>query len=258
MTVVAPHHLAAAAMRNGVEFTQLSPTVFWMHTSYLTLPKYGPFPAIGLIIIDGATAILINSGWTDTDANAVVDWAEQYAGVEISKAFFTHSHIDKMGGIGAIQARGIATYAIEISNQLAISQDLIPAEGNLPLVERGEILSIGPVEFYFPGPGHSADNIVVNIKASGILFGGCLIRPLNSKSLGNTDDADIDRWAETVEAAATAFPSSHIVVPTHGPAGRTRVAGFSGQIGARSYSGLAAALENKRYHHPLRDCPVYS
>lgn len=221
MLVALPLAAVPAPLKSdGVEFTRLSPTV-WMHTSYMDFPKYGPFPANGLIVIDGDRGILIDSGWTDADAVAVLDWAEQHVGVAIDTALFTHSHIDKMGGVGAIRARGVATYALDISNQYAISEGLTPAENNLPLLERGESLLFGPVEVYFPGPGHSADNIVVNIKNAGILFGGCLVRPTNSKLLGNTKDAIIDRWAEAIEAAGNAFPSSHIVVPTHGaPGGR--------------------------------------
>jgi metallo-beta-lactamase class B len=205
---------------DGVVFTQLSPTV-WMHTSYRSFQKWGQVPANGLIVIEDDRAILVDSGWTDADAIAVLDWAEHKAGIAIDRAVFTHSHSDKMGGVDAIVDRGITTYALDLTNEFAISDGLTPAENTLVLTEGGEILTLGPVEVFFPGPGHSADNIVVHIKDSGILFAGCLVRPANSRTLGNTNDANVNRWAETVKAAGDAFPSSHFVIPTHGaPGGR--------------------------------------
>jgi len=73
----------------------------------------------------------------------------------------------------------------------------------------------------YPGGGHSHDNIVVYDRESQIIFGGCLIRPGNSDSLGYTGDADIEYWSQAAKNVANAFPEGSIVVPSHGePGGR--------------------------------------
>jgi glyoxylase-like metal-dependent hydrolase (beta-lactamase superfamily II) len=73
----------------------------------------------------------------------------------------------------------------------------------------------------YPGGGHTEDNIVVYDRESRIIFGGCLIRPGNSKSLGNTGDANIEYWSQAAQNVANAFPEGSIVVPSHGkPGGR--------------------------------------
>jgi glyoxylase-like metal-dependent hydrolase (beta-lactamase superfamily II) len=139
----------------------------------------------------------------------------------VKLAVFTHAHADKMGGVGIVRKRGIQTYALARSNELAIKRGFTPAEAALELRVNGPLQTLGPLTVFYPGAGHTADNIVVNIEGAGILFGGCLIRPGNSDNLGNTADGNVQHWATATEALAARFPDPKIVVPSHGPlAGR--------------------------------------
>jgi glyoxylase-like metal-dependent hydrolase (beta-lactamase superfamily II) len=77
------------------------------------------------------------------------------------------------------------------------------------------------VEAFYPGPGHTADNVVVQVLGTDLLFGGCMIRPLESGSAGNTADADLAAWPGSVARTAEAYPHVRRVIPSHGaPAGR--------------------------------------
>ena len=79
----------------------------------------------------------------------------------------------------------------------------------------------GGIEVFYPGAGHTPDNVVVAVPRAGILFGGCLIRPAGAQNLGNTTDADVAAWADSVRAAAARYPAARLVVPSHGvPGGR--------------------------------------
>ncbi|MCT4645297.1 MAG: subclass B1 metallo-beta-lactamase, partial [Carboxylicivirga sp.] len=49
-----------------------------------------------------------------------------------------------------------------------------------------------------------------------ILFGGCLIKSIHSKGLGNLSDAVVDDWDTTVEQLMFAYPDAKIVIPGHG------------------------------------------
>ena len=74
------------------------------------------------------------------------------------------------------------------------------------------------IEVFYPGPGHTVDNVVVYVPHARVLYGGCLIRPGSSKSLGNTADADLKRWAESVALVRDRYGDRvDIVVPSHGP-----------------------------------------
>ncbi|MHA3775261.1 subclass B1 metallo-beta-lactamase [Verrucomicrobiota bacterium sgz303538] len=206
--------------RDDVRFSQLSPTV-WMHTSMKDIPAFGLTPSNGLLVIDGDHSILVDTAWDDDQTAAILDWATLTLNKPVKLAVFTHAHADKMGGVGIVRKRGIQTYALALSNQLAVKRRLSPAETSLELRANNPSQTLGPLTVFYPGAGHTEDNIVVNVKDAGILFGGCLIRPGDSNNLGNTADGNIQHWATATEAVAARFPDSKIVVPSHGPpAGR--------------------------------------
>ena len=119
-----------------------------------------------------------------------------------------------MGGMAALEEVGIETMASHLTNQAAPSRDLLPAAVSLDL-ERPASIAVG-VEAFYPGPGHTIDNIVVYVADARVLFGGCLIRPGASTTLGNTDDADVAEWSSSVERAAERYTTAEIVVPSHG------------------------------------------
>jgi len=68
---------------------------------------------------------------------------------------------------------------------------------------------------YF-GAGHTTDNVVAWLPKQGVLFGGCLIKSLDSQSLGNTTDGDLAAYPTTVRRVQTAYRHAKIVVPGHG------------------------------------------
>jgi glyoxylase-like metal-dependent hydrolase (beta-lactamase superfamily II) len=75
------------------------------------------------------------------------------------------------------------------------------------------------LEVFYPGPGHTEDNIVVWIPSDGVLFGGCLVKAIENIGLGNTADAFVDRWASTIRGLQTKYADAKIVIPRHGRIG---------------------------------------
>ena len=49
----------------------------------------------------------------------ILNWIKQEINLPVALAVVTHAHQDKMGGMDALHAAGIATYANALSNQLA-------------------------------------------------------------------------------------------------------------------------------------------
>ena len=214
--------VSVRAERGALRFAELAPGV-WLHTSYKDIPPYGPFPSNGLLVARGADeAVLIDTAWTDAQTDEILSWSEAALGRRVTAAVVTHAHDDKMGGVGALRAAGIKTYAHPRSNTLAGSRALVPAEHDLVIGEDGDAAphdALTGLTVHYPGPGHTEDNIVVAVNGTDVLFGGCLIRPGGTTSLGNTTDANLSRWADTVRAVARRFPDAAIVVPSHGPPG---------------------------------------
>ena len=54
---------------------------------------------------------------------------------------------------------------------------------------------------------------------SKILFGGCLVKSLQSKTLGYTGDASIEQWPHSVEKVHLKYSEAKLVVPGHGKYG---------------------------------------
>ena len=64
------------------------------------------------------------------------------------------------------------------------------------------------LKVFYPGPGHTSDNITVGIDGTDIAFGGCLIKDSKAKSLGNLGDADTEHYAASARAFGAAFPKA--------------------------------------------------
>lgn len=203
-----------------VSFTLLNQGV-WMHTSMKHMEKWGHVPSNGLIVEKGDFSILVDTAWNDAQTAQIISWAKDTLKKPIRWAVFTHAHDDKMGGVAALRRQGVVTYAAADSNQVAPQRGLTPAAHDLLFDAQHSTTFLDPLVIFDPGPGHTLDNIVVGLPAQGIVFGGCLIRPAESMSLGNTADGDISHWKTAVLAVAQRFPRALQIIPSHGPpAGR--------------------------------------
>jgi metallo-beta-lactamase class B len=49
-----------------------------------------------------------------------------------------------------------------------------------------------------------------------ILFGGCLIKSIDSNGLGNLSDAVVADWDKTIEKVMKKYPVIKTVIPGHG------------------------------------------
>lgn len=190
----------------------------WLHASYQDVPPWGPILSQGLAIRTAAGVLLVDTAWNDADTERLLALARDAAGAPVSAVVVTHAHADKMGGLGATRAAGIRSYAHPWSNAdapgrgLGLASEILFAEG-------GDSQTVAGVEVFYPGAGHSRDNLVVYYAPARVLFGGCLVRPGRANDLGNTADADVGHWADAVRAVRARFPDAGIVVPSHGQVG---------------------------------------
>ena len=61
-------------------------------------------------------------------------------------------------------------------------------------------------EVFYPGAGHTQDNLVVWIPEAKLLFGGCLIKEERARHIGNVTDADLQGWPGGNQGSAAALP----------------------------------------------------
>lgn len=198
----------------------------WVHTTYFDLPEYGRCPANGLVVVDDKEALLIDLPWTDEQTAALFDWIEENHGAAVKTVVPTHFHEDCMGGLAEAHRRGAVSYGLNktvaIARQKKLAVPQIPYQVRV-MVHCGSTVALVT---YF-GAGHATDNVVAWLPKQKVLFGGCLIKSLDSQSLGNTKDGDLEAYPTTLRKVQTAYPHAKIVVPGHGDWGGPELIGHT-------------------------------
>jgi metallo-beta-lactamase class B len=187
----------------------------WVHTTFSDVPGYGRVPANGLVVIDGREAMLIDLPWTDELTAVLCDWIAMSHGATVTTVVPTHFHEDCMGGLAEAHRRGVVSYGldqtIEIAKQRGLPVPKVPYHDGIT-VRCGRATA---VVTYF-GAGHTTDNVVVWLPKQNVLFAGCLVKSLDSNSLGNTKDGDLAAYPATLRKVQAAYPQARIMVPGHG------------------------------------------
>ncbi len=187
-----------------------------LHTSYKWLEGIGYYPSNGLVFLDGNDAVIIDTPWREEDTAGLVEWLKE-SGFRLRASISTHFHDDRSSGISYLKDLGVDTYASTHTNELLAAKGSETAE--FDFASTPYTLSDGKIEAFYPGAGHSADNIVIWLPQSRILFGGCLIRSISSQSMGNTADGSVPDWAQSVLRVKEKYSTAQYVVPGHGAVG---------------------------------------
>ena len=191
---------------------------FYQHTSWFEFPQFGRAPSNGLIFIKNGRALLIDTPNTNEQMKKLYRFVQDSLNATIETVIVGHSHSDCIGGLEFLHKMGVKSICGDKTRQICFSENLpVPTE-----TFRDSLIfnfEDEKVEYRYFGGGHSVDNIVVYFPESNTLFGGCLVKSLASKGLGNIAEADIDYWENTVEKVKSMWPSVRLVIPGHGAAG---------------------------------------
>ncbi len=200
----------------SLKIKEICPGV-WMHTSYLEIPKYGPFPCNGMIWVEGNEALVFDTPTSDLVAQDLIRHVQEIEGLQIKGIVVTHFHIDCLGGLRAFHEHKIPSYGSAKTFVWGLKRDkVLPQER----FSKKFILQLGSktVENRFFGAGHTMDNIVVYLPDKQVLFGGCLVKELGAGK-GNLADADVKAWPKTLAKIKRKYPALKHVIPGHGKPG---------------------------------------
>ena len=200
-----------------LEVQELVPGI-WLHISYREVEGYGRVGANGLIIIGKNRIFVVDTPWTNDQAKRLDAWISKTFNRKSDMIIPTHFHADNLGGLEYFHRAGADSIALDKTVALCRKFDLpIPKRQFASLeIFRDEPFSL---ELFYPGEAHSPDNIVVMIRNSGVLFGGCLVKALDNKDIGNTAAANTGAWKTTLLNVKKRFSDAKIVVPGHGNPG---------------------------------------
>ncbi len=204
-------------LSDDVEVFQLAEGI-WLHTTYYELPHLGRYPANGIIVISGNDSLMIDLPWTNGQAGILFDWIENTHKATVRAVVPTHSHTDCAGGLAEAHKRGADSWAyVKTIEKLEEGKGTVPKNGfaETRRLECGDTI----VELAYLGGGHTTDNIVAWIPSRNVLFGGCLVKSLDARTLGNTREADLDDYPKTLKMVLQEYAGATVIVPGHGKHG---------------------------------------
>ncbi|MCB9045667.1 MAG: subclass B1 metallo-beta-lactamase [Chitinophagales bacterium] len=201
----------------SIKITPVDSNIY-LYTSYGDAGNYKNVDANAVVLISGNDAILFDTPWDDAQAAELISFVQDSLGKHILMAIITHAHVDRIGSINTMHKNNIPTLCYQLTAEEApkhghsvpkhifYSVDTIIKCGNIE------------VEAFYPGSGHTIDNIVLYIPSKQFLYGGCFIKSGFSSSIGNIEDADMAAWPISVNRMNKHFSKTGIktVIPGHG------------------------------------------
>lgn len=202
-----------------VEFIPINGNIL-IHRSY-ELYNGTKTPSNGLIIISTNSVVLIDTAWNDEETNQIISYINKNIRKQIVACIITHSHQDRAGGLSMIIKNNIPLYMSEKTYKLLSG---VNDAFQYVDINNGNI-RINTIDFdiRYLGPAHSPDNITVYIPDCKLLFGGCIIKSIDSKTIGNTVDADLGNWRSVILLLKMMYPDVMMVIPGHGESGNSNL-----------------------------------
>jgi len=206
-------------------FTKAQTKPFRISTQHLTgnvyvYISYGlpdgktPFPANGLYIVTPAGIVLIDTPWDEDQTRQLINTVKQCYNQKIVLCISTHFHTDRTAGLDVLKKNGTKTYTSILTKQLAKQHNDKQPEFTFT---KDTVFNVGgvKVQTYFPGEGHTKDNIVIWLPQTKVLFGGCLIKSMGTNEQGYTADGNIAEWPLSVNRAKNRFQDIKYLIPGH-------------------------------------------
>jgi len=188
---------------------------FYVCTSYGYPDDKSPaYPANSLFAVTDKGIVLINTPWGEEQTQQLVDSVKQRFNKKIIFCVGTHFHDDCVAGFDVLKKQGAKTYTSQQTYTLAKKENNELPQYTFTADTTFNIAGI-MLQTYYPGAGHTQDNIVVWLPQDKILFGGCLVKSLEADNKGFTGDADLKQWPASIKAVQTRFKNARYVIPGH-------------------------------------------
>lgn len=186
---------------------------FYIYTTYNSY-KGEQVPANGMYLLTNAGVVMFDTPWDTTQFQPLLDSITLKHKKNVVMCFATHWHNDKTAGLEYYRQKGIKTYTTILTDELSKKKGEKRAEF---LMTKDTVFNVGQYSFetYYPGPGHTDDNIVIWFKRERILFGGCLIKGADAENLGYLGDGNVKEYASTLKKVQQKFKNPAFIIVAH-------------------------------------------
>jgi len=186
---------------------------FYIYTTYNTY-EGNKIPANGMYLVTGKGVVMFDTPWDTTQFQPLLDSIELNHKQKVILCFATHWHSDKTAGLEYYSQQGIKTYTTALTDELSKKNNKKRAEF---LMTKDTVFNTGQYTFetYYPGQGHTADNIVIWFKKEKILYGGCLIKGADDNNLGYLGDANVTEYASTLKKVQKKCRKPKFIIIAH-------------------------------------------
>ncbi|PSL48373.1 metallo-beta-lactamase class B [Chitinophaga niastensis] len=186
---------------------------FYVYTSY---GKYANtiFPANGLYVVTDSGIVIIDTPWSEAQTQQLIDTLTQQYHQKIVLAIATHFHDDRTIGLDVFKKNGIKTYTSKLTADLCKAGGYKQPEFTF---DKDTTFTVGKlrIQTYYPGEGHTKDNLLIWFPKDQILYGGCFIKSLEAKTIGFTGDSNLAQWPASLHNVATRFKHTRYIIPGH-------------------------------------------
>jgi glyoxylase-like metal-dependent hydrolase (beta-lactamase superfamily II) len=204
--------LSGQTVKSSLEFSHLTGD-FYIYTTYKDL-NGNRYPSNSMYLVTTKGVVLFDTPWDSTQFQPLLDSIMIRHNKRVVLCLSTHYHNDRTAGLEFFSTKTIRTYSSkqtwdlckkfnEKQSQYYFLNDTTFTVGNHRF------------ETFYPGEGHTRDNIVIWFDNDKILYGGCFVKSTESEELGNIVDANTSEWGKSVENVLKKYPAPKYVIPGH-------------------------------------------
>ena len=186
---------------------------FYIYTTYNTY-EGNQIPANGMYLVTNNGVVLFDTPWDTTQFQPLLDSINLKHNKSVVMCIATHWHSDRTEGLEYYRRQGIKTYTTVLTDELSKKNDMKRAQY---LIEKDTIFNVGQYSFetYYPGQGHTVDNIVIWFEKEKILYGGCLIKGADAENLGYLGDSNVTEYHSTLKKVQKKCPNPKFIIVSH-------------------------------------------
>jgi metallo-beta-lactamase class B len=186
---------------------------FYIFTTYKNL-NGKPFPSNGMYAVTDSGVVLIDTPWNPEQTLPLLDSIKAWHQKKVVMCISTHYHDDRTAGLDILRKNGVKTFSS--LQTLELCKKFKEKEAQFTFVN-DTAFSLDGLNFetFYPGEGHTKDNIVVWFPKEKVLYGGCFIKSMDAEGLGNTADANVPEWSVSLKKLIKKYPKPEYVISGH-------------------------------------------